>query len=105
MTLHVVLAAYQHCPPESVQAGSVSAVGVPQEAAWHLPPRQSAPLSQPQPHPPPALLANACSNAVMYCAMTLLLIASEVQASHAKAGHEATSPTATQSVSTVQDWS
>jgi hypothetical protein len=41
----------------------------------------------------------------MYCPMAPLLIASVVHPSHAAAGHEGTSPTATQSASTVQDWS
>src|SRR5580658_5355340 len=109
MPLHVAFAEYRHIPPASpafAHAGSVSAVGGPQKAAWHLPPRHTAPLSQGQPQPVPgALLVNACANAVMYCAMTLLLMASVVQPSQAKAGHEETSPTATQSVSIVQDWS
>jgi hypothetical protein len=58
--LQVVFAEYAHMPPASAQAGSVSAGGGPQKAAWHLPPRQSAPLSQGQPQPEPAeRLANA----------------------------------------------
>ena len=107
--LHVAFAEYRHIPPPSpalTQAGSVSAVGGPQKAAWHLPARQTAPLSQGQPQPVPgSLVANAWSKAVVYCAMALLLIPAVVQPSQAKAGHEETSPTATQSVSTMQDWS
>jgi hypothetical protein len=41
----------------------------------------------------------------MYCAAALLLTAAVVQLSQAAAGHEGTSPTPTQSLSTVQDWS
>src|SRR5580700_2073779 len=50
-------------------------------------------------------LANACSNALVYCAIAFSLIASVVQPSHASAGHDGTWPTATQSESTTQDWS
>jgi hypothetical protein len=54
---------------------------------------------------PAVRLANACSNAVEYFAAALLLTAVVMQPSQAAAGHEGTSPTPTQSLSTVQDWS
>jgi hypothetical protein len=56
MPLHVVFAEYTHMPPASpasAQAASVSVGGGPQKAAWHLPPRQTAPLSQGQLQPLP----------------------------------------------------
>ena len=43
IALHVVFAEYPQIPPASAQAGSVSADGGAQRAAWHLPPRQRPP--------------------------------------------------------------
>jgi hypothetical protein len=100
------LAEYTHVPPASQQAARVSEGDAPQDIAWHLPPRHIAPLSQGQPqNVPGARLANACEKAAEYCAAALLLTAAVVQPSQAAAGHEVTSPTATQSLSSVQDWS
>jgi len=104
--MHVVFAEYMHVPPASAHTASVSVGGGAQNAAWHLPPRQTAPPSQGQPHAEPeGELANACASAIEYCAAADLLTATMVQPSQAWAGHEGTSPTATQSLSIVQDWS
>lgn len=104
--MQVVFAEYMQMPPASAHAGPVSLEGGAQYAAWHVPPRQTAPLSQGQPHAGPVgALASARWKAVVYVAAALLLTAAVVQLSQASAGHEATSPTATQSLSTAQDWS
>ena len=95
IALHVVFAEYPQIPPASAQAGSVSADGGAQRAAWHLPPRQRPPppkQKQLQDGVWPAK-AIAFAIAVMYFAMAPLLIASVGQPSHVRSGHEDTSPT------------
>ncbi len=75
--------------------------------SWHLPARQTASprTSFGQLHCPRSLLAVARANAVMYWAAAHLLMAVPQQPSQAEAGHDGTSPTGTQSLSTAQDWS
>ena len=73
----------------------------------HMPPRQhGSGLYATHPQGAPTTPALARESAVMYCGAALLAIVHMVQLrSHARAGHAGTWPTATQSVSTVQDWS
>jgi hypothetical protein len=102
----VKFAEYSHRPPASAHAGSVSTEGAPQNAFWHLPARQTAPKmpSQGQLQLGEALPTIACANAALYCAAAQWLTAAEAQlTAHEVGGHEGTSPTATQSLSTVQD--
>jgi hypothetical protein len=54
---------------------------------------------------PGAALAVARANAALYWGAAHLLTAANVQKAQAPAGHDDTSPTPTQSLSTVQDWS
>jgi hypothetical protein len=54
---------------------------------------------------PDGALASAAERADVYWAMTLLLMAAVVHPLQAAAGQEGTWPTATQSSSTMQDWS
>ena len=101
--MHMTPAKRKHRPPAFAQAGRVS---LGPDHAWHLPARQTGgeSLGQLQ-EGPGALLAIARANAAMYWAATHLLTAAPPQRSHAAAGHDGTSPTPTQSLSTMQDWS
>lgn len=101
-----MLVPYAHWPPAAAQADGVSPGSTPQGRASHLPLRHIALSSQGHPqNVPGARLPNACSKAAAYRSESLSLIASSVHPSHAAAGQEGTSPTATQSLSTLQDWS
>jgi hypothetical protein len=74
--------------------------------AWHLPPRHTAALSHAQEHGEPmGLLSYARERADWYRVATLLFTAAEGHSVHPIEGHCVISPTATQSESTVHDWS
>ena len=89
--------------PASAQAGNVSLRGGAQKAAWHLPARQIEPPSHGQLQPDPGgELANAAEKSDIYWPILFLLTASVWHRAQAGIVQEGTSPTATQSSSTMQ---
>jgi hypothetical protein len=101
----VVFAEYMHLPPRFVHAESVSVSGGEQRDTWHPPPRHKAALKQAQEQPELGRrIVDARERAAWYWVATPLFTAAEGH-SHPPAGHCGSSPTATQSESTVHDWS